>query len=162
MSSALPLDFVFCLVGGFLGFSFADDLTDHLYGIFMKKNLHYSTIYNNAADITHIEFVKNLKILCSVNMSNLFCMNFFFDFTYQWKWYLHFSIIWSEGCSTVCEFVSVLNGGSMIGWSTLFVPIRNSLQNLQVIENLISQIKHNLLLQLALCWQEATSTIENI
>lgn len=29
--------YFFNLVGGYLGLSFADDLTDHLYGIFMKK-----------------------------------------------------------------------------------------------------------------------------
>lgn len=62
LASALPLFLFSVLLVVFWGEFFADDLTTHLYGIFRGGgNLHYSAIYNNAADITHIEFVKKFK-----------------------------------------------------------------------------------------------------
>lgn len=75
--------FIFLLVNcflSFLGFIFCWWLLiDHLYGIFMKKNC--TTIQFTTMLLIWFTFgfvkIKNNIFLCSVNMSNLFYMNFF-------------------------------------------------------------------------------------
>ena len=80
---SITSSFIFFLVNcflSFLGFIFCWWLLiDHLYGIFIKKNC--TTVqFTPMLLIRHtFEFVKikNNIFLCSVNMSNLFYMNFF-------------------------------------------------------------------------------------
>lgn len=103
--------FIFSLVNCFLSFNFCWWLLiDHLYGIFTKKNC--TTVeFTTMLLIWHpFEFVKikNNIFLCSVNMSNLFYMNFFGS-TIQQRKSPHFFIIQSERCTYSVILLLCLN-----------------------------------------------------
>lgn len=67
----------------------------------------------------------NNLFVCSVKMSNLFSMNFFWFYLIDEDGICTFSLCSLEAV-VQCVILFILNGERMIEWSTLFfVPIRN-------------------------------------